>query len=150
MRRVEQKLYKRISEEISHNEMMQMREQGMSNKEIASALGISYATVLRYIGKQPEAVDGRQYAVRMSTRKEDKGSAELAIVESDDRVQSLNLVERMSVYRGHAATYTVCSSDSFIVMELDGQQSIRIEKDSLNDIAKEIIAIQNAMAVGQL
>ena len=122
----------------------------MSNKEIASALGISYVTVLRYIGKQPEAVDGRQYAVRMSTRKEDKGSTELAVVESDNKVQSLNLVERMSVYRGHAATYTVCSSDSFIVMELDGQQSIRIEKDSLSDIAKEIIAIQNAMAVGQL
>lgn len=127
-----------------------MREQGMSNKEIASALGISYVTVLRYIGKQPEVVDGRQYAVRMSTRKEDKGPTELAVVESDNKVQSLNLVERMSVYRGHAATYTVCSSDSFIVMELDGQQSIRIEKDSLSDIAKEIIAIQNAMADGQL
>lgn len=37
---------------ISKSEMLQMREQGMSNKDIANVLEISKATVFRYIGPQ--------------------------------------------------------------------------------------------------
>ena len=37
---------------ISANEMMELRKQGLSNKDIANVLEISVATVLRYIGAQ--------------------------------------------------------------------------------------------------
>lgn len=37
---------------ISKSEMLQMREQGLSNKDIANLLEISVATVFRYIGAQ--------------------------------------------------------------------------------------------------
>ena len=37
---------------VSRNEMLQLREQGYSNADIANVLEISKATVLRYIGKQ--------------------------------------------------------------------------------------------------
>ena len=37
---------------ISKSEMLQMREQGLSNKDIANLLEISVATVFRYIGPQ--------------------------------------------------------------------------------------------------
>lgn len=37
---------------ISKSEMLHMREQGMSNKDIANVLEISKATVFRYIGPQ--------------------------------------------------------------------------------------------------
>lgn len=37
---------------ISKSEMLQMREQGMSNRDIANVLEISKATVFRYIGPQ--------------------------------------------------------------------------------------------------
>lgn len=50
---------KKITSEISINEMLEMRAQGMSNKDIARALEISYPTVLRHIGKQ----DGRMESV---------------------------------------------------------------------------------------
>ena len=42
--------------DVSVSELMGMRESGMSNKEIASALDISYQTVLRFIGKQPSSL----------------------------------------------------------------------------------------------
>lgn len=37
---------------VSKSEMLHMREQGLSNRDIADCLEISYATVLRYIGAQ--------------------------------------------------------------------------------------------------
>lgn len=38
--------------DITPSEMRELREQGLSNHDIAKLLDISYATVLRYIGKQ--------------------------------------------------------------------------------------------------
>lgn len=43
---------RKVTEDISVNEMLEMRKQGMSNKDIARVLEISYQTVYRYIGGQ--------------------------------------------------------------------------------------------------
>lgn len=43
---------RRIMSEVSINEMLEMRKQGMSNKDIARSLGVHYSTVLAHIGKQ--------------------------------------------------------------------------------------------------
>ena len=37
---------------VSTSEMLQLREQGLSNRDIANVLEISYPTVCRYIGEQ--------------------------------------------------------------------------------------------------
>ena len=42
---------KRLSEEVTREEMLRLREQGYSNTEIAEQLECCYATVIRYIGK---------------------------------------------------------------------------------------------------
>ena len=42
---------------ITPAEMLVMREEGLSNRDIANILDISYATVLRYIGKQEGRMD---------------------------------------------------------------------------------------------
>ena len=46
--------YRRINADVTEGEMRRLRDQGLSNAEIAASLGISYASVLRYIGKQNE------------------------------------------------------------------------------------------------
>lgn len=38
--------------DISVGEMLRLRDEGLSNKDIANVLDIHYATVLRWIGKQ--------------------------------------------------------------------------------------------------
>lgn len=57
---------KRLSEEVTREEMLRLREQGYSNTEIAEQLECCYATVIRYIGKG---------GVRRANRK-DKSPAE--------------------------------------------------------------------------
>lgn len=48
---------KKLSNSVSVSELMHMREElGMTNKQIAERLGISYMTVKRYIGNQPEGM----------------------------------------------------------------------------------------------
>lgn len=48
---------RRISDDVSIGEMLKMREQGMTNHDIAKSLGCNYVTILRYIGKQPKGLD---------------------------------------------------------------------------------------------
>lgn len=43
---------------VTASEMLQLREQGLSNHDIAKALDISYATVRKYIGKQGGRMEG--------------------------------------------------------------------------------------------
>ena len=43
--------------DISKSEMLRMREQGMSNRDIAKCLDIHYATVYNYIGKQGKRME---------------------------------------------------------------------------------------------
>lgn len=43
----------RISKQVSVSEMMTLREQGLTNKQIADRLDIGYSTVCAYIGRAP-------------------------------------------------------------------------------------------------
>lgn len=47
---------KPLSKEVSREELLHMREEGLTNKQIAERLGCNYYTVLRYIGKQPDGM----------------------------------------------------------------------------------------------
>ena len=43
---------RKLSKDITPREMMELRRDGFSNKEIAEKLGCCYATVLKYIGAE--------------------------------------------------------------------------------------------------
>ena len=44
---------RRLSKDVSTSEMLRLREEGMSNRQIAAQLDVSYNTILKYIGKEP-------------------------------------------------------------------------------------------------
>ena len=44
---------RRLTDQVSVDEMLKMREAGMTNQDIANSLNASVITVRRYIGTQP-------------------------------------------------------------------------------------------------
>lgn len=40
--------------DVDMSMLVHMRDMGMSNKQIADKLGVSYSTILKYLGKQPK------------------------------------------------------------------------------------------------
>lgn len=57
---------------VTASEMLKMREEGMSNRDIANSLDISYGTVVKYIGKQ----GGRMESLEAFKDKPKKAEAE--------------------------------------------------------------------------
>lgn len=49
-----------LLKQVSIPELQYMRDEGLSNKEIASRLGVSVSSIYRLIGKQPKEIDGRR------------------------------------------------------------------------------------------
>lgn len=45
--------HKRLTDSVSRDELMQMRESGMTNADIARTLDVSVQTIRNYIGNQP-------------------------------------------------------------------------------------------------
>lgn len=54
----------KLTHDVSVSELQQMRESGMTNREIADSLGVSYTYILKLIGKQPKSLTAKTYAER--------------------------------------------------------------------------------------
>lgn len=54
---------RRLDLDVSVQEMLRLRDEGMSNKQIAGQLDVHYRTVLKYIGKEPRESKNERGAV---------------------------------------------------------------------------------------
>lgn len=66
---------RRLSKDVSTSEMLRLREEGMSNRQIAAQLDVHYNTVLKYIGKEPRNP-------RTSVVKNERGAVGKAMVKA--------------------------------------------------------------------
>lgn len=70
-------MYRKVC--VTPAEMLTMREEGMSNHDIAKSLDVSYQTVVRYIGKQGKRIGGLA-AFRDEPKKPETEVTEMATV----------------------------------------------------------------------
>lgn len=47
---------RKLSKDLSMSELLELRAEGMTNKQIAEQLGVSVSTVYNYIGRRSQAV----------------------------------------------------------------------------------------------
>lgn len=134
------------AKDISNTELYRMRDDGMTNAEIAKATGVSIQTVRNRIGKQPNGlrkppepkseerqVVGLWYPVTVEEAEQDYGGT-LVVKE---RVITLQGVTQI--------TYSVSSDDEEIGIYSGANDYVPIKFDQLADFIKELTSIQKKL-----
>lgn len=124
---------KAFYKDMSKPELLSMREQGMSNAEIAKSLDVSYTTVLNLIGKQPKGV--RKPYVRGAVMKREEP-------ELEDRTAYL-MVEKSDLYvTGAVARYRLHPDRDYVsIIDEDYEEIYKLEADKLETFIRELQAI---------
>ena len=124
------------SRDFTINELMNMRDAGMTNHDIANSTGLSYQTVLRRIGKQPGRM--RTYDAPPTPRP----SMEIRPqVEEEVYEASLLVDDRVITLVGEVCGYTILFKEKSIKIERDGE-IITLSMDQITTFIKELAAIE--------
>lgn len=125
-----------LDKEISIPELLQMRENGMSNPEIAEALDVSPNTISRYIGRGP----------RSKNRNRGGGAPVAAEIKNEEPVEACLKVETAAIgLTGAYGQYTIDERQDavYIIAEAGGHElSGYIPVDQLAIFARELKAIE--------
>lgn len=120
-----------LVKDIDLDTMYSMRRDGMNNRAIADALGVTSQTVYRYIGKQPpelRAVHRRASAVSVPQREEEIPAC-------------LAVANRTVMLRGTHLIYDLDLKDQTLQVVDDQGSGFRLALDELNDVISELRCI---------
>lgn len=125
---------KRLNKDISVDEMLNMRAAGMTNADIANAIGGSVSTVYRYIGAQPPGLRRRQSPPPVPDKEEPR---------HEEFVEAALVVENRSIgLAGLFAGYRIdVKSKQVAVFVEDGVDALIVPFDKVSTFASELNAI---------
>jgi hypothetical protein len=137
------------AKDISNTELYRMRDDGMTNAEIAKATGVSIQTVRNRIGKQPNGL--RRFPEPKSEERQIINVWHPVIEETEqDRGGTLVVQERVIMLQGATQiTYNVSSDNEEIGIYSGVSDYIPIKFDQLADFIKELTSIQKKLSTIQ-
>lgn len=125
-----------ILHDISLQELQYMRDHDkLSNREIADRCGISYNTVVRYLGRQPKDIP-RQF--RLSS-----GHHTISDRSEEPVEVALICIDHPVTMQGKVGIYTVHPSTSTVDIKINDQVIKDISYDDLDTIVLELSRISN-------
>ena len=133
-----------ILKDVTVDEMLKMRQSGMTNADIAAALECSYQTVRKYIGRQPGSLYGKSQTPTVggsvqvpATPKEPPVNGPEAALVVEDRSVSLT---------GLTGSYIIPFSEQVIHITTDfAPGELSIPFSALDDFVKELSAIRRKL-----
>lgn len=147
---------RKLTDDVDLSTMRTMRDRGMSNTQISRSLGVSYATVWRYLGKQPKSMprenkyqaDGE--AVSAASTVVQYGDVNLAKVLTPDSLNAmqmtskdqpvLKIISTKATLQGDANTYVVDTQTGQI--EISGLVNGILDKDTIACFVAELAEIK--------
>lgn len=109
-------MYQKIS--VTPAEMLEMRAEGMSNRDIANVLDISYSTVLKYIGAQDCRMDSFEaFKPKKKKKKEEEKEVETVVQAAVPKYSPIPVAE---TYRLPGMVIELCNEDGAMCMEVNG------------------------------
>ena len=129
---------RKLTDDVSMDELLQMRQDGMSNQEIANRLGVSKATVYRHLGARPKGI--RYSRMKVDTpamsSKQDKQDVEKP-------AQASRLAPCRQVWDGKACRMEVDYIDGYISISPDTGDSW--ELDAIPDIISDLVSLMRCV-----
>lgn len=134
---------KKLRDDINEAELLSMRDEGMSNQEIAESLDVSYATVLRLIGKQPLGMRGS-----VKNRSVIEPAQKKRELEEEPIIPACLAVtvKRLTV-EGELARYELSSNVEDIMINFKhDNECVLVKKEQIPALIKELQAIQRHLS----
>lgn len=130
---------RKLSKDVDMTTLYSMRDQGMSNQEIADTLGVSYMTILRYIGKNPNRAK-RSTSVRKANPTNPDPVVSTKKYDQPDIVKEAALVSGDIIYsmQGSVGIYEINPKEKTIRICKD-----RIAYDELDTVITELSRIRD-------
>lgn len=129
-----------LLDDVTINELMTMREeQGMSNQDIADALGVGVQTIYKYIGKMPKEL------CKPYTRKEPAVHTP-GKVEEPAPEACLVVQNRTIELHGLENTYIIDSKKGELLVNMADENGMIINLDKLPALVNELRAIQRKVS----
>lgn len=133
---------KSLASEMDISELQTMRQNGMTNRQIAENLGISQNTVYRYIGKQPamlRAVPGT-YSAAVNKREDN-----LTVLPSSAKPGKLRIIAQTSIVAGKYHQYTVNLPGCVTIAGSDNGNGLKLAKKDMEEYITELMEVYAMM-----
>lgn len=148
-------MQRRLLDEVSVNELLEFRNEGYTNSQIAEMLDVSSMTIYRIIGKMPKELQDKAmrdaWEKSIQVRREKKRIAESGEHTKGEgpmieikRNACLVLVNRKETLKGTIGLYEIDCENKKVTM----RPVEEIEFDKLNDYINELQAISSK--IGQM
>lgn len=123
---------RKLIDDVTVQEMRHMRDNGMTNQDIANTLDVSYPTVYRYLGKQPSRGGMVSQYIPIDSKRETPPEEEHEAV--------LPVVNRVTYLKGAFGQYSVDAQARTVTLIVKGAM-VEVEFDQWEAFASEIAAI---------
>ena len=146
---------KAFNQQVSVEELMHLRSEGRSNAEIATLLGTSRQTILKYIGKQPKEITSRVmsesqfdawHTITRKSRSSTKPKDERPMIreESSEMIDACLQIENPTVKAiGLYATYEISTENGMVSVCTNARgERFVVARDELEAFANELLAIK--------
>lgn len=126
---------RKLTDDVSMDELLQMRQDGMSNQEISNRLGVSNTTIYNYLGRQPAGM-------RYSRMKVDAPA--LPAKQNEEKpAQASRLAPCSQVWEGKACRLEVDYIDGYISISPDTGDTWGL--DDLPDIISDLVSLMRCV-----
>lgn len=132
---------KSLASEMDITELQTMRQNGMTNRQIAENLGVSQNTVYRYLGKQPamlRAVPGTYSAA------EHKREENITVLPASVKPGKLRIIAQTSIVAGKYHQYTVTLPGCVTIAGENGI-SMKLDRKNMEEYITELMEVYSMM-----
>lgn len=124
---------RKLTDEISLEELKQLREEGLTNKQIADRLDINYVTVKRYLGKQPDGLRAAYGSNQTKVKDVEKPAMQVVQAPKTDLI----LTQCTKEYAGKDVCYVV--RGWCVEIQQNGQQIRFYDRKGLENFVMELM-----------